>query len=81
MPSQRRPMTDRPAGPLGSSALLWLRMLETAERLDARDPQGSRVAEELATLEEAFGTCFDPADEFPEFVAMQFCRALRRRLE
>lgn len=74
-------MSEPPDREAGRTGRLWMRMLESADRLDAAERRGTRVADELTTLEESFRGCFDPADDFREYVALRFCRALRRHLE
>ena len=61
----------------------WVCVLNTAERLDGRPEVGDRtsVSEQLLTLEEAFDRRFDPADDFKEYVLLQLCRSIRRRLD
>jgi hypothetical protein len=61
-------------------ALLWSRILHIAESME--DPQISleQLRGQLCALDEGFAGVFDPAEQFPEFVAHRLCRSMERLL-
>lgn len=59
-------------------ALFWQRLLLAAEA-ETNEKGGSDLDSQLLGIDEGFGHCFDPVDDFPEYVAVRLCRALRRR--
>jgi hypothetical protein len=56
-------------------------LLLIAESLDDPVIPLERIRLQLRGLEEGFAGAFDPAEDFPEFVAVQLCRSLQRALQ
>lgn len=59
-------------------ALFWQRLLFVAES-ETNDTGGDDFNSQLLGIDEGFGHCFDPVDDFPEYVAVRLCRAFRQR--
>ncbi|MGE0623160.1 MAG: hypothetical protein AB7I04_20255 [Pseudomonadales bacterium] len=70
-------MTGTPSNP----ALLWDRLITLADAIDQPGCTGEDLGAALLSIEEGFSDMLDPADHYPEYVAVLFCRALRRRIE
>lgn len=59
-------------------AVFWQRLLFVAEAAEANEKEGDDLDSQLLGIDEGFGHYFDPVDDFPEYVAVRLCRALRR---
>ncbi len=62
-------------------AIIWDRLLALADEIDNQQCTVHDLESRLLTIEEGFSSVFDPADHYAEYVAVLFCRALRRRIE
>lgn len=64
--------------------VFWNQLLMRGDSIAAISPGATdaieQVLAQLATLTEQFDRAFDPADQFEEYVAVNFCQALQRAL-
>jgi len=59
-------------------ALLWNRVLHIAESMEDPGMSLAQLRAQLCALDEGFAGAFDPAEQFPEFVAHRLCRSMER---
>ena len=59
-------------------AVFWQRLLLVAEA-GANENGRDDLDAQLLGIDEGFGHCFDPVDDFPEYVAVRLCRAMRQK--
>jgi len=63
------------------STIFWNRLLAAVDIIDQQAVPTDEAVACLLALEEGFSECFDPADNYPEYVAVMLCRAARHRIE
>lgn len=61
--------------------IFWARVQTLADTMDDPSSTIQDLKAHLLAVDEGFSHAFDPADQYEEYVAVQFCRGLRRRLE
>lgn len=61
--------------------VFWNKLLFLADELNASDDPPGVLGTRLLAIEEGFSGAFDPAENFPGYVALALCRGMRRRLE
>lgn len=59
----------------------WGRLLRVVDEISDPACGVDDAAARILAMEEGFLEVFDPADHYPEYVALLFCRAVRRQLE
>ncbi len=64
-----------------SSSIFWDRLLAATDLIDHKDVTSDEAIASLLAIDEGFSAQFDPADQYPEYVAIMLCRALRHRIE
>ncbi|MBC6905305.1 hypothetical protein DWB84_07520 [Saccharophagus sp. K07] len=64
--------------------VFWNQLLMRGDSIAGINPRAEdaleQVLAQLATLTEQYDRVFDPADQFEEYVAVNFCQALQRAL-
>lgn len=63
------------------TAVIWRRLLTIADAINDQTSTIVDLEAHLLAVDEGFSEAFDPADHYAEYVAVLFCRALRRKLE
>jgi hypothetical protein len=59
---------------------LWNRIYMLAEAMEDQSSSIEHIESFLHGLEEGFGDVFDPAEDFPEFVAVRLCSSMAQLL-
>lgn len=69
---------------MATNNAFWNQLLMRSDSIADIDPNtadaAAQVLAQLATVAEQFDRAFDPADQFEEYVAVNFCQALQRAL-
>lgn len=69
---------------MATNNAFWNQLLMRSDSIADIDPNATDAAErvlaQLNTIAEQFDRVFDPADQFEEYVAVNFCQALQRAL-
>ena len=64
-----------------NTARFWNQLLTLAEGIDSSAGSLDDLCGFLLAVDEGHSGAFDPADQFPEYAAVQLCRSIRRKLE